>query len=720
MYNPTTTKTTKLFNENDSLTITHETEKGNNQVNEMRREQWIAKITPDNQENLAKRVEWSNFKDIEAFLKFISNSPVEGESYGLNQEQLNWCNEFLDALCSEKNELINHRFKHKKDFPFQHLWCQGTKWAIDQVQLTLSSKYPQDKTNFIAPQVWIDLEYDLLQRLSSLFEQTLWKEFNQLRKPEDFRDANSIQQKNGQAPLKLYETFIYSHKEDRLSSLFSKYPVLKRHLTNLLHFWFDFVLEMLERVRSHHTDLCSTFQILPEARLGKIETGLSDFHHGQKSVAIIHFISPFPLSFLACLRGVESLSLLLLWLMFLQKQDVYGPRKIVYKPKTMKLDKAYDDFISKVNVLTQLSYSDLSPLKSLKILCYDGYGFSEFVEHIPCESNNQLPEAYTNIGRLTAVLYVLGATDCHHENLIFHKNQWFLIDVETLLEPELNDNNDLHESELSKFLNNDSVLQMGILPSSLKVNGVTVDMSATGVRLPMSKTHKQIGWRNINTDVMIPGEIEKPVSLSSSLPVFSGYSSSFPLGEFQSFFYQGFKQQMEVFLEHKEELIKTVLCQFKGLKRRIVLRPTILYLGLQEQMLNPESLTSEWQQSLVLEQLSRCFLINREKPQNWPIFYSEVHQMQKGDVPFLEHTVNQVDMELSDGQGIVKDFIRVSGLEKCTTRLANLSEENIEYQLRLINGVINAKQLLLHSKSVFSYPSLQAQSKSPNQLLRKK
>ena len=108
----------------------------------------------------------------------------------------------------------------------------------------------------------------------------------------------------------------------------------------------------------------------------------------------------------------------------------------------MRVDLAYQQALEHLNRNTALT-----PLRSLSIHCGDDYGYMEFVEHRLCRGEDELKIFYRNAGRLTAVLHLLGCTDCHHENLIACGDQLLLIDTETLLEAELTD----HISDASEY-----------------------------------------------------------------------------------------------------------------------------------------------------------------------------------------------------------------------------------------------------------------------------
>ena len=163
--------------------------------------------------------------------------------------------------------------------------------------------------------------------------------------------------------------------------------------------------------------------------------------------------------------------------------------RVVYKPKDMGVDAAYQALLADLN-----AHSDLAPLRCLTVHLSDGYGYMEFVSHQLCADEHELGRFYANAGRLTAVLHLAGCTDCHYENLIACADQLLLIDTETLLEADLADHVD--DANTNKLAINQasqlqqrcrsSVLRSGLLPHWMFV-GVAkraMDISALGIAPP--------------------------------------------------------------------------------------------------------------------------------------------------------------------------------------------------------------------------------------------
>ena len=155
---------------------------------------------------------------------------------------------------------------------------------------------------------------------------------------------------------------------------------------------------------------------------------------------------------------------------------------------------------------------------------------------------------------------------------------------------------------------------------------------------------------------------------------------------------EGFTTQLQVFLSHRVVLMEA-LDHFRGLRRRLVARPTRLYFTIQQQMLEPASLRSAFSQGLRLEQLSRSFLMAEQKPLNWPMLEAELRQMERLDIPFFEHLIDSDDLPLPEGLAPISGFMKTSGLKASHNRLEALDQATIDFQLQLIRGAIQAKHV---------------------------
>ncbi len=516
--------------------------------------------------------------------------------------------------------------------------------------------------------VYRDLGDDLVTRLSVVAEAALWQEFDARRNPAQIVFAHLAEQ----APVRtVYCGFLEGLRGDGLRSLMATYPVLQRHVSTTVGQWRAASHELLSRVRDDHAVLVRAFELPANAQLVGVRQDLSDPHHGGRMAALLTFASPGTLS---------------------------EERRVVYKPKDLRIDGALQRLLSEL----PLSAPDDAPLRSIEVVARDGYGYMEWVAHKVCATDEALAAFYRNAGRLAAVLYLLGCTDCHFENLIAHGDQLVLIDAETLFEgvpdePPGEQRASTARTALHEQMSR-SVIRLGLLPQ-WQVAGeqrMARDVSALGLEPPKHSRRKVAGWIALNSDGMLAGEIEEDISLATSLPV--GIGSPNRLADFVDEFCDGVERQLHAISAQKSHWLDDEhgpLATFTAYRRRFVRRPTWLYLWLRTQLLQPESLTSEEAQRQVLGNLTQTQLVSATPMRSWPLFTSEVAQMEQLDVPFFEQPVDGAEVIAPDGSTIA-DYFRISGYAYARTRVEELDEESIALQLRLIRGVIAAKQIRAH------------------------
>ena len=629
---------------------------------------WLEAIAPQESEKLERRFAWSGL-DRQA-LRRVLDQVVQPQELFCSE---NWFQELAllqAALRSDAERQLQPYVAEVSEanpdqLPFSDLWLPAVDVFVDRLRSSLVDLQHRS----IDDRVYLSLGRSLLTRLSKISEQVLFEQFNLQRPPGAMLLAHLGSDGDGEGPpvREYYERFIREQRRDGLATLLETFPVLGRYLGQVCGDWHRANEMMLRRVDSDTLPLQQLFGVEPAMVLSEVRQGLSDPHNHGQVVSVLMFA----------------------------ETDGSSSEQVVYKPKDMGVDLVYQQSIDYLN-----SVSTLKPLRSLRIYCGNDYGFMECVEHRLCSGADEQERFYRNAGRLTAVLHLLGCTDCHYENLIACGDQLLLIDTETLLEADLPDHvsdasdqqTALTRSELQKRFQN-SVLRSGLMPNWLFLGQakVAVDISALGIAPPLNPQTKGQGWLGLNSDGMMAALISRPSELPTSLPV--GVGATNGLSTHLETFCQGFREQCAEFERTREDWIRPggVLDQFRGLPRRIVLRATRVYFALQREQLEPAALRSFLRQGLVLEKLSRSFLMANEQPLHWPVFEAELRQMERLDIPFFVHPIDGQDLPLIDDLKAISGFIETSGLESSRQRIAELDSVAVAFQEQLIRGASRAR-----------------------------
>ncbi|MBK6762063.1 MAG: type 2 lantipeptide synthetase LanM family protein [Micrococcales bacterium] len=379
--------------------------------------------------------------------------------------------------------------------------------------------------------------------------------------------------------------------------------------------------------------------------MSDIRPGLSDPHRGGHSVAVLDFASGDPL---------------------------------VYKPKDLRLEQHFQRLVAGVN----RHFPD-HPLHEVQVLTGDGpYGFTSFVAHRPCP-REQLPGFYVAAGRLLALLYLLGATDAHPENVIAAGSSPALIDSETLFHTDTS-------GEPTGMLS-DSVLRTGLLPGWLLIGPQqeAYDPSALGVSVPEDAAAAP-GWAHVNTDDMIWTRVPRQTSVPPSLPVDDPADN--PLPDHVEHLVAGYR---DIHLACAEPTFRDMLLDSvtgcRGLPQRLVLRSTRIYGVIGQRALSARALTSANARAFELERLSRVALVGGERDPAWAVFQAELHDMENLDVPYFEHELG-CDVVVG-ALGPISGLVTGDATRVAAERILALDAGELSWQEHLIRGSVRARFL---------------------------
>ena len=208
---------------------------------------------------------------------------------------------------------------------------------------------------------------------------------------------------------------------------------------------------------------------------------------------------------------------------------------------------------------------------------------------------------------------------------------------------------------------------------------------------------------------MTAGTINVPSKLPSTLPYTIGAQNIF--SQFVDSFVSGFESQSNYFITNSSNLLNSggLIDSFLGITRRALIRSTQIYYTVQRKQFLPTSLSSFPNQFLVLEKLSRGFLTYSDKPNHWPIFHSEKHQMINLDIPMFEHNIGSPHFTTSLNQEAYLDF--PDSHKSVQQRLCDLDASSFSFQILLIRGSFDAATL--HLPTLLSPSSFSTTSISP-------
>lgn len=426
-----------------------------------------------------------------------------------------------------------------------------------------------------------------------------------------------------------------------------KYPVLGRLMTISINQWVNGFSEFAKYLENDMEQLQRVFG--NEKKLGKvihIKGDNSDRHNEGKSVQIITFES-----------GV----------------------KVVYKPRSLDVDQAFEGFTDWC-----LEKGFPYAIKSPKLIQGPNYGWVEFIVYLPVENEKQAEVFYEKAGALLAIVYVLGGNDFHYENMIACGENPVLIDIETILIPEVQ----LFSDAMSGEESTDQA--MDILSTSVFRTGM----------LPM--------WQKKGAEVADWGGLTGGDYLNANIPMLKGKRLDTPA--YEKSILKGFKTAYEFINDHKEALMQesSPLHLFDQCRCRYLIRQTQTYQDVIEHTLRPQYLQEGITFSIEIERMSLAYLLNTSGQvlkKIFPIFLSERDALERRDVPIFYGIGNELAL-IDHKENVYDGYFKTTAVNRAKSMVERLNKKDADFQLDLIKAsleIIEAKEHTPDQDEIASY-----------------
>jgi len=501
------------------------------------------------------------------------------------------------------------------------------------------------------------LERALLRRLSQLGSRALFTRFSVQRSVDASLSGLGALFGPG-AGRAGYQRFAGAMERGGMLELFATYPVLARLLGTAVELWVEMAVELLERVRADRAGLDAAFGGgRPLGTVAAVEAGASDFHDGGRSVVIATFAS-----------GV----------------------RVVYKPRALAIEPAYAELVAWIN-----ARGDVPALRTPAVLCRPTHGWLEFVEARPCASTAEVERYFTRAGALLALVYALGGSDFHHENVLACGDQPVLIDLEGLLSHRFalveRVPNQAFGAEVARRKVLGSVVFAQMLPYlKLAGDGAAANAGAFGSVAEGDEVVEAQRWQHVNADAMRLGRERMLLRREArSLPVLDG--APVPGSRHVAALADGFSRMYRLLARDGGELVAPggVLHRLRGQPVRFILRNTSLYQAAMERCLHPSHLGCGAARSVQLDALCRPFLTLGERPDVWPALAAEHQGMERLDVPLFSPLAGGRALPLGGGAEVPGAF-ELDAVGEAVRRLGSLCEADLALQLELVHGAFRA------------------------------
>jgi type 2 lantibiotic biosynthesis protein LanM len=675
------------------------------QVNEQeksdeRLERWCQVVAQGNWEKFHKRLQWDAL-DIDTVRLVISSLPI-AENQPLPswaatlQEVIKTASEWGQGTGQTQSVITDYQLPinigSENPLPFEDLLLPAVHVARQKLLTHLGSPvlFPSSlPLELLSDEAYQKLESSLLHALVELCEKTLEFEFSHFR-PFGYNVLNLlITDIEFTSEKTHYNAFVQKILQDGMLTFFQKYPVLGKLIATRVDFWIEATAEFIQRLKADITEIQKVFQ----TKQGLTEEGeterLIDGENSQLSVT--YYQSPINNSQLgkvidikANLSDPHKRGRCVIALTF------ESGLKLIYKPKDFGLEVAYNKFLEWCN-----QQGVPLPFKILKLLNCQTYGWMEYVEHLPCEDEAAARHFYPRAGMLLCLLYVLGGTDCHYENLIASGENLVLIDTETIMHHEAKEMEDSPETTVLMPVRQqfwDSVLRTALLPrwDFNKDKRIAYDITGLGSAEPQALPERVLQWKLVNTDDMHRAYETVTMPVAKNVPTLNGMPLS--PNNYLEELVEGFEQMYHFLIEQRQALLaeSSPLKALSTQQVRFVFRATKVYGAVLQSALAPEFLQNGVDRSIELDILSRAFLTTQNKPNAWSILHSELRAMEQLDIPYFGANSNSDTLTVGLEQSL-EGYFKAPSYSQVISRLQKLDETDLARQVAIIRGSFYAR-----------------------------
>jgi type 2 lantibiotic biosynthesis protein LanM len=548
------------------------------------------------------------------------------------------------------------------DEPFYEIWEIFRSYALSRLMAQLQVSGIDIKI-ILTEQACSDLLGALIVRLQEVGLPLLYHEFDQVR-PIGFRSLASLLTSSGvetsatsPAMNQYYNKFTHGILQSGFCTLFETYPVLGRLFGEIISQWKKTAVEFLLRLQKDSQDLAREFGLDSNVmkRVQGLRMPLSDYHQCGRTVIAVKF----------------------------------STTEIIYKPKDITLERDFNKLLETINRRLKI------PFKTNTVLCLEGYGWAGMIKYEACSDLASVGRFYERFGALLALLNGLRATDCHYENVIASGEYPVLIDMETLMHPEVG-----WVDETRKILRDaspnrhffDSVLRVGVLPT-WQFNAdetVAYDISSLGYTEVENLMVRRTSWRWCGTDLIHP--ISEPVMVQRPDNVPTLGDQSFEADEFLEQLVVGFEQTYRLIMCEWETIFKhnSHFLAMQNSTVRFIFRTSQVYGMIMKGAWKSDCLRDGVRYGLEFEVLARVFMSCEEKPSIWPLLLSEIRQMTNLDIPYFQASNESTNLNLTT-EVFLENYFESASFEDAIKELNSLCDEDLKRQLLLIRGSFLAR-----------------------------
>ncbi|MEB9975517.1 type 2 lanthipeptide synthetase LanM family protein [Bacillus cereus] len=439
-----------------------------------------------------------------------------------------------------------------------------------------------------------------------------------------------------------YHDFLLEDKE-YIEYILSENKELSNILSLIINRSLKNTLTILHRTEDEWNKLLTQFCINKNAKVTLIDVGMGDTHQNGQTVCTLHFSDQ---------------------------------SRIMYKPRNLEVDQAFQEFLKFLNT------KKVGKFNTVNFFSSGSDGWMEFISPKECTEGKQINEFYKKTGQYLAILYILNANDIHYENIIAHGENPMLIDLESLFVPKPNHYFEEFDSSFQKaqeFLHT-SVNSIALLPTEItrSVDGTDLyaDLGGVSFHKKQISPYKSVILNNKNLESMDFSLKNLELEPKHNNPVLNGITLE--AYDYIQDIRNGFKNMYEWAIENREELVSKIQQLFIGKRIRFINKSTMFYSKLLDISTYPIFSKNSFYKKLLFHRVG----LDGFKSGN-PFLKHEYNDLLNMDVPYFSAITDKKKVYNSNGDDI-GDILNETPLERCLTKIDNLSLTDLSKQLKLI------------------------------------
>lgn len=468
----------------------------------------------------------------------------------------------------------------------------------------------------------------------------------------------------GETPQQRFACFLNRLRQPEIAEeLLNEYPVMVEQIIRRLEGWSAFSLEFLRHLCHDWNSVRNLLSVNDPGMLTGVQAGAGDTHRNGRSVIIASFTS--------------------------------GAR-IVYKPRSLAVDTHFQQLLEWLN-----ARGSQPQFRVLEMLDRGDYGWTEYVDVVPCLAWEQVTAFYKRQGGYLAILYALEASDFHCENLIASGEYPLLIDLEALFHPSVG--GDARQGGLEEMTDEleYSVLRTGLLPLRLWADDDQpgIDMSGLGSAAGQLSPRGVPHWECTDTDEMHIVRKRMQMPESENRPTINGERVN--AVDFVDAIADGFASTYQLLLNSRTDLLEAV-DRFSKDEVRVIVRGTHTYGTLLHESFHPDVLRDNGDRVALFDRLRD---ISADSPAMLKLVEAEQSDLLRGDIPLFTTRPGARDLWTSNNERI-DNYFNKPGLSRVKRRILQLNSDDLERQLWIVRASVAASDSHSDATRLPSSPAL--------------